>query len=114
MAVFHGVLTDLDADPWDRFFAGTLLAMIYSRNRWNDLQQAEAVLLDVDGEGHGAFLECRIAVHKCRHSSVFRNSFLPAVAPVRGVVEDDWSAVWMCLRESMGTECSSGHPIACS
>ena len=44
VVAFHGVLADWDSDPWDRFFAGSLLAMIYSRSRWNDLQQAEAVL----------------------------------------------------------------------
>lgn len=86
--MFHGVLADVDADPGDMFFAGTLLAMIHSRSRWDNLKQAEEVLLDVDGEAHGAFMVFRIAVH----SSVFRNSFPPAVAPGWGVLEDDWSA----------------------
>ena len=38
--MFHGVLADVDADPWDMFFAGTLLAMVHSRSRWDNLKQS--------------------------------------------------------------------------
>jgi hypothetical protein len=108
--LFHQVLGDVDADVWNRFFCGCLLAMIYSRSRWNDLQQAEDVSLDRYEDGHGAYLEFKIAVRKCRHSSVFRNTFLPAVAPGWGVVHDDWSSTWWALRESLGIDGKSGHP----
>ena len=100
--LFHQVLGDAGADVWNRFFSGCLLAMIYSRSRWNDLQQAEDVSLDRYEDGH--------AVRKCRHSSVFRNTFLPAVAPGWGVVHDDSSSTWWALRETLGKDRKSMHP----
>eukprot|EP00435_Cladocopium_sp_Y103_P049144 s2642_g14.t1 len=110
VAIMHRVLANTELDKWDRLFSGCLLAMIYSRSRWNDLQQAEEVLIDTGPDGCCAFLEFKVAVHKCRHSSVFRNTFLPAVAVGAGVVHDDWANTWMSLRYELGISFAAGFP----
>ena len=106
----HLILGDRSCDRWDRAFAGTILAMTYSRSRWNDLQQAEDLYVDRDFLGQIAFLEFKISQHKCRHSSAFKNCFLPAVCPASGIVNDCWTEDWLEVRSEIGIDFTKGHP----
>ncbi len=88
----------------DRIFCGTVLMMVYTRSRWSDLQRAETMVVDRDSSGVLQFLECIVSSHKCVHSAAFRNVFLHAVAPCKGVVDDTWAECWLSCRSSMNIE----------
>ena len=51
LVALHSVLLDSSRDSWDRCMAGMILLAVYSRSRWNDLQQAESMLLDCGPDG---------------------------------------------------------------
>ena len=104
LASFHQIVCTDSENLWDRVFSGCILAMVYSRSRWMDLQHAESLLLDRDFGGKLRFLEFTISDHKCSHASVFRNTFLHAIAPCDGVVEDDWADRWISCREQLVLE----------
>eukprot|EP00438_Fugacium_kawagutii_P024617 Skav227276 [mRNA] locus=scaffold3803:182434:184323:+ [translate_table: standard] len=106
----HDVLEDEAADAWDRVFAGMVLCTIYTRSRWTDLQQAENMFCDYDSLGELSYLEFRITEHKCKWSSAFRNSFMPAVCPAYGVTYANWATVWIQVRSQLGVCFQGGFP----
>ena len=110
LIAFHGILADVQRDSWDRCFAGMVLLAVYTRSRWNDLQQAESLFLDMDDSGAVAYAELRKADHKMKHSTAFRNCFLHACAPAAGVVDDGWITTWMQVRTELGVSFEAGHP----
>ena len=100
----HRILESVDEDIWCRYFAGSVLLAVYSRSRWSDLQHGQRLILDydtVDDVKTLAFLEIHVFNHKTRKSTAFRNAFLPAIAPGRGVNEDQWASTWVSLREQL-------------
>ena len=110
LVALHGVLADNSRDIWDRCMAGMILLTVYSRSRWNDLQQAESMLLDCGPDGVVAYAELKIADHKTKHSIAFRNCFLHACAPAAGVVDDGWITIWARVRSELGISFEAGHP----
>ena len=110
LLAFHEVVSNADSDTWDRLFAGTVLCMVYSRSRWNDLQHAESVLVDRDDTGKAVFIEFTIDDHKCSSSAVFRNTFLHAVAPCIGVSDNLWVESWLECRDELGISFDLKHP----
>ena len=56
LVALHGLLSDESRDLWDRCMAGMVLLAVYSRSRWNDLQQAESMTLDYDNSGQSLTL----------------------------------------------------------
>ena len=100
----HQVVCTDTENVWDRVFAGCILAMVYSRSRWMDLQHAESLIVDRDDSGRLRFLEFTISDHKCSQASVFRNTFLHAIAPCDGVVVDDWADQWLSCRKTLDLE----------
>ena len=110
LVALHGVLADSSRDSWDRCMAGMILLAVYSRSRWNDLQQAESMLLDCGPDGTVAYAELKIADHKTKHSTAFRNCFLHACAPAAGVVDDGWITNWTQVRSELGISFEAGHP----
>ena len=110
LVALHSVLLDSSRDSWDRCMAGMILLAVYSRSRWNDLQQAESMLLDCGPDGVVAYAELKIADHKTKHSTAFRNCFLHACAPAAGVVDDGWITVWTQVRAELGISFEAGHP----
>ena len=110
LVALHGVLADSSRDSWDRCMAGMILLAVYSRSRWNDLQQAESMLLDCGPDGVVAYAELKIADHKTKHSTAFRNCFLHACAPAAGVVDDGWITNWTQVRSELGISFEAGHP----
>ena len=108
--LFHHILADADRELWDRCMSGMVLAAIYSRSRWNDLQQAESMVVDCEVSGAAAYAEFRISDHKTKHSSAFRNCFLHSCAPASGVLEDGWISTWVAVRDALGISFDKGHP----
>ena len=100
----HRILESSDEDIWCRYFAGSVLLAVYSRSRWSDLQHGQRLILDYDVVNDVktlAFLEIHVFNHKTRKSTAFRNAFLPAIAPGRGVNADQWASTWVSLREQL-------------
>ena len=110
IVALHDILADDGRDLWDRCMSGMILLAIYSRSRWNDLQQAETMSLDYDNSGTIAYAELKIADHKTKFSAAFRNCFLHACAPACGVVHGDWIGQWMHVRTLLGVSFDHGHP----
>ena len=110
LVALHGLLSDESRDLWDRCVAGIVLLAVYSRSRWNDLQQAETMTLDYDDSGNIAYAEMKIADHKTNFSAAFKNCFLHASAPACGVVQGDWIGHWMQVRTLLGVSFDKGHP----
>lgn len=110
LEVLREILSDESNETWDRMLAGMVLCAIYTRSRWTDLQQAESLYCDYDGFGEMAYLEFRINEHKCKWSSAFRNSFMPATCPAVGVTSDNWAAVWITVRNELGVDYGRGFP----
>ena len=110
LVALHGLLEDCSRELWDRCMAGMVLLTVYSRSRWNDIQQAEGLLLDFDQHGLIAYAELKISEHKTKHSSAFRDSFLHACAPGVGVVADNWLTTWTQVRSNLGISFDKGHP----
>ena len=104
LSALHAVLADFSRD-----MAGMVLSAVYSRSCWNDIQQAEGLTLDYDECGFIAYAELKIAEHKTKHSSAFRHCYLHACAPGKGVVDDNWLAVWTQVREELGISFELGH-----
>ena len=109
LQALHSVLVDNSRDLWDRCMAGMVLLTVYCRSRWNDIQQAEDLTLDVDQFGAVAYAELKISEHKTKHSSAFRDTYLHACAPGLGVVDEDWITVWTQVREALGVSFERGH-----
>ena len=110
MMALHSVLMDDTEDPWNRVFAGTVLFAIYSRSRWMDMQHAETMEVDTDFGGTVVYVELHISVHKCQESTAFRNTFLTAVAPSLGIVDQPWGQAWLDVRKQLDIDFSAGMP----
>lgn len=110
----HRFLQCSQEDLWCRYFAGAVLLAVYSRSRWSDLQHGQRLVLDhdlVDGESALVFLEVHSFAHKTRKSTAFRNTFLPAIAPGRGVSDDFWATTWVQLREDLNMDLELNFPV---
>ncbi|CAE7366831.1 unnamed protein product, partial [Symbiodinium sp. KB8] len=79
-----------DPEPWNRLMAGTVLLAVYGRTRWEDLEHAEALIVDKDSGGTAAYIEAGVGVHKTMGAKLMRGQLLPIVAPAVGVVEGNW------------------------
>lgn len=110
MKALHNCLDDVDNDVWDRMMAGATLFCIYSRMRWNDFQHGLNLIVDKGLDGEPMYLEMHIQEHKTKHSTAFRDHYMHAVAPAKGVVADHWIKNWMAVRESLGISFNSKYP----
>ena len=66
--------------------------------------------LDYDQFGNIAYADFKIADHKTKHSTAFKNCFLHACAPASGILDDDWIGHWMRVRAVLGVTFDKGHP----
>ena len=111
LRALHRTLRECGARDWNALMAGTLLYAIYSRSRWSDMQHATNMIFDKDAEGRVCYVECRIEVFKSRAAAAFKGQFLPAIAPAKGITEDNWGEQWMRLRDNMGLTVSKQSPV---
>ena len=110
LTALHECLADDKADVWDRLFCGAALFAVYSRSRWNDLQHSEELLADMLF-GHPQYLEGRILHHKTRRANTWSGGVLNAVAPAYGVVQSNWVAQWITVREAIFRSFDLEYPI---
>ena len=94
LAELHAVLADCSQDEWDRVFCGSMLAAVYTRSRWSDLQHAVHILLDPD-EMNPRYIEFHIKEHKTKAANLWTAGMLTAVGPAIGVVDDSWVIHWL-------------------
>ncbi|CAJ1352120.1 unnamed protein product [Effrenium voratum] len=75
------------------------------------MQHATNMIFDKDAEGRVCYVECRIEVFKSRAAAAFKGQFLPAIAPAKGITEDNWGEQWMRLRDNTGLTVSKQSPV---
>ena len=109
LQIFHAVLNDVAADPWDRLFAGSLLLAIYTRSRWADMQHSDSMTLDPPS--WPSYIELKISHHKTKHANSWLGGLLCAVAPSVGIEEGNWVYTYVNLRLQLGVSLEDGFPI---
>ena len=77
---------------YDRYFAGCMLFVLYSRARWSDLSSLQSFFYDVveTNTGPFGFVGGRTRVHKTSNSVEKKAMYLPFVAPIQGITERHW------------------------
>ena len=110
LTALHKCLADNEADEWDRLFCGAALFAVYSRSRWNDLQHSAELLADMLF-GRPQYLEGRILHHKTRRANTWSGGVLNAVAPAYGVLQYNWVAQWITVREAIFGSFDLEYPI---
>ena len=110
LETLHSILMCAEACCWDRLLCGAALCAVYSRSRWNDIQHADNMLVDCD-EYQVHFLEFQIVAHKTRRSDLWKEAFLPAVGPAKGVIEEEWVTPWLAVRKELGICITDGFPM---
>ena len=87
-----GVLTD----PCDVYLLGCCLFTLYSRSRWSDLQHLQTMWIERRevSEGWFGFIEARTRFHKTGSSMERKLRYMPLVAPINGITDVDWTALW--------------------
>ena len=106
----HKILFE-DPEPWNQLMAGSLLFCTYARVRWEDLEHADALLVDKGEDGLAAYIEAGVGVHKTMGAKLMKGQLLPLVAPATGVVEGNWVEQYMRVRRSMGVKDPPEGPI---
>ena len=96
---FLHAVAEEPGDGYEKLIATSLLLMLYGRARHSDLTRAVEVMLDVQHDWKYGYVECKVSNPKQTKASKRRNMMLPLVAPVIGVVDMSWAALWMKLRE---------------
>lgn len=87
--------------PFDRYAALFFTFQLYSRSRYFGLCAAKNLAADLGGET-GGFIEAQTLDSKTQVSAERKRTFLPLVAPVRGVGKFDWGEAFMSERNSQG------------
>ena len=98
----HSILVDDTFHKIDRLFCGHALHLLYSRSRWSDLVSAQYAYIDEDD----AFLELKTQQHKGAVSAEMKSRLLPIISPCVGIVEGNWAASYVKVRE----ECNLHFP----
>ena len=86
----------------DRVMAGHCLWATHGRLRWNDSLFASSVELDINADSGEGFVEAETLVTKTSTTAQKKTTFLPQVAPIRGLELDDWASKWLQLRLKAG------------
>ena len=110
LAELRAVLADCSQDEWDRVFCGSMLAAVYTRSRWSDLQHAVHILLDPD-EMNPRYIEFHIKEHKTKAANLWTAGMLTAGGPAIGVVDDTWVIHWLTVRALLLGIDASVHPV---
>ena len=110
LVVFHETLHNEDCNFWDRLVCGSILAAVYSRSRWADMQHTDCVDFDPNSECP-VYIEMKIKEFKTKKANAWRGGILVAVAPAVGVVASNWAQEWWKLRSSLDAPLSGGFPV---
>ena len=99
VAHLEEVVTSEDVEPQRRLMSGLILACIYSRSRWTELQHAVSILEDEVGSDDG-FVEFILPKVKTLKAELRGKAKLSVVAPAVGVTGLPWAKAWLELRTS--------------
>ena len=102
-----GVLTD----PCDVYLLGRCLFTLYSRSRWSDLQHLQTMWIERHevSEGWFGFIEARTRFHKTGSSMERKLRYMPLVAPINGITDVDWTALWWESMRDVGFDPTAQH-----
>ena len=89
----------------DRFGAGCILFVIFSRSRWGDVRQLEGFIIDYysyQPRKDIGYLEATSESHKLRATGNRLGLGLPLVAPVKGLGTGIWGRDFLTVAEEAG------------
>ena len=105
----RAVLADASQDEWDRVFYGSMLAAVYTRSRWSDLQHAVRIFLDPD-EHYPMYVEFPKKEYKTKSANMWTAGMLTAVGPAVGVIDENWVLHGLEVRAMLGID-ATVHPV---
>ena len=94
----------------DRFGAGAMLFLLYSRGRVSDIRNIEHSILDrpVGDVRHG-YLEMHTHDHKGRRTTMSLGIPLILLAPIYGLCDASWCMAYLAVAKNLGVDLEEGH-----